>query len=40
MHAQASSQAMRIALGSLAGDTIPFGTALILSLVAIAAAIG
>jgi hypothetical protein len=40
MHAQASSQAMRMAPGPPAGDTISFGLALALSLVAVAAAIG
>jgi hypothetical protein len=40
MHAQASSQAMPMAPASPAGDTIPFGTALALSSVAVAAAIG
>ena len=40
MHAQALSQAIYIAPGSPAGDTIPFGAALTLSSVAVAAAIG
>jgi hypothetical protein len=39
MHIQTLSQAMRMTPGSLARNTIPFGTALALSLVAIVAAI-
>jgi hypothetical protein len=40
IHAQASSQAIHISPGSLVEDTIPFKTALTLSLIAIVVIIG